>query len=459
MIGTHRIGAPAFDELAAGQGDFAAVSALARAQESRRLLQVYAVVATARERLPGARTAHLTEALDLLAHLQRTAPDAARTVLTHPYTGAWAMRGLLRLRAPEFDPAAPDLDQLLGHLGSIAAAAALRADPEHGTPGRVELYTVGGWAHLPTLGRVRVAADPGRIALTGRQWSVGGRLISRRQFNRRCSASAAGLSATLSIEDLDPYRDVHRWQPTERLTAHQVSLLQRNFAFAWDQLAHSHRAYAAALPAALSTLVPVAAGPGVSLSSSSRHAFGGLALTPEVGPTTLAVTLVHEFQHNKLGAIQDITKLSARSAARYRAPWRLDPRPVGALLQGAYAHLGIADFWRARRHVVEGEEQDRAQAEFAVHRAHVGEAIRTLRGSGELTPDGERIVAGMAATAEPWWAEDVPADAARRAAERVRSGRRTWAERNGLAAGHEPADRVVDPNDTSGASGRTHNAR
>ncbi|MGW9205589.1 HEXXH motif domain-containing protein [Embleya sp. NPDC055664] len=449
MIGTHRLTGSAFDRLAAGQGDFAAVSALARAQESRRLLQVYAVVATARERLPSARTAHLIDAHDLLAHVQRTAPDAARTVLMHPYTGAWAMRGLLRLGRTDFDPAAPDLDELLGHLGSIAAAAALRGDPEHGPPGRVELSAVGGWVYLPTLGRVRVAADAGRIALTGRQWSVGSRLVSRRQANRRCSATAAGLSATLAIEDVDPYRDVHRWQPSARLTARQVSLLQRNFASAWDQLAHSHRAYAAGLPAALSTLVPVVGEPGVSLSSSSRYAFGGLALTPEVGPTTLAVTLVHEFQHNKLGAIQDITNLSTRSTARYRAPWRLDPRPVGALLQGAYAHLGIADFWRVRRHAVTGEEQDRAQAEFAVHREHVTEAIATLRECGELTPDGARVVDAMAGTVQSWWREDVPAEAARRAAERVRSGYRAWVARNGDRGRRGTRERVVDVGGTT----------
>ncbi|WP_406299045.1 HEXXH motif domain-containing protein [Embleya sp. NBC_00888] len=439
MIGTHRLDAAAFDRLAAGHGDFDAVSALARAQESRRLLQVYAVVATARERLPHARTAHLTDALDLLAHVQRTAPDAARTVLMHPYTGAWAMRCLLRLGGADPDPSPAESDRLLGHLGAIAAAAALRADPEHGPPGRVELHTVGGWAHLPTLGRARVAGDPGRIALTGRHWSTGGRPVARRQVNRRCSATAAGLTASLAIEDVDPYRDVHRWQPTARLSARQVSLLQRNFASAWGELAHSHRAYAGAMTAALSTLVPVVGGPGVSFSSSSRYAFGGLALTPEVGPTTLAVTLVHEFQHNKLGAIQDITNLSVRSAVRYRAPWRLDPRPVGALLQGAYAHLGIADFWRVRRQIADREEQDRAQAEFAVHRAHVAEAIDTLRGSGELTPDGERVVRAMAGTVASWWHEDVPAEAARHAAERVRSGRRAWVERNGDRDGATPA--------------------
>ncbi|MFI1377950.1 HEXXH motif domain-containing protein [Embleya sp. NPDC020886] len=442
MIRTHRLDAAVFAELAAGYGGSEAVAALVRAQESRRLLQVYAVVATARERLPSTRTAHLVDALDLLAQIQRTDPRAARTVLMHPYTGAWAMRCLWWLRRPETGPAAPDADRLLDHLGSIATAAALRADPEHEAGERIRLRAVDGWVYLPTLGRVRPAEDSGRTAPIGRHWRGAGPL-ARREANRVCSATAAGLSATVAIEDVDPYRDVHGWEPTARLTEHQVSLLQRNFGKAWSRLAVAHRAHAAGLGQALSTLVPVLAEPGASLSSSSRYAFGSIALTPAMGPITLAVTLIHEFQHNKLGAVQDITNLSERSMLRYRAPWRLDPRPVGALLQGAYAHLGIADFWRIRRQTTDGEEQDRAQAEFAVHRAHVAEAIATLRACGELTPDGERVVAGMADTVEPWWGEEVPVRAARRAAERVRSGRRTWAERNGARAGADPGGRVV----------------
>jgi uncharacterized protein len=422
MTATYRMSADDFDQLAHGYGDMAAVADLARAQESRRLLQVYAVVATARARLPAARTAHLVDAYELLAHVQRTAPQAARVVLAHPYTGAWAMRCLARLALPDPTSGHPDLDRLLGHLAAIAAAAALRADPEHGLAGPIDVFAVDGWAHLPTLGRL--PAGTCRVTLSGP------RVPSRAEANRTCSAQAGDLSLTLAIEDLDPYRDVHRWVPTPRLTDRQVSLLRSNFAQAWGLLASAHRPYASALTVGLSTLVPVVAAPGVSLSSSSRYAFGGLALAPAVGPTTLAVTLVHEFQHNKLGALQDITPLSVRSTTRYRAPWRPDPRPVGALLQGAYAHLGIADFWRIRRHADTGEEQDRAQTEFAVHRAHVSEAVHTLRECGELTPAGARVVSAMADTLAPWWREDVPARAARDAAERVGVGRRAWFARN-----------------------------
>ena len=36
---------------------------------------------------------------------------------------------------------------------------------------------------------------------------------------------------------------------------------------------------------------------------------------------------------------------------RVYAPWRPEPRPVVGLLQGVYAHLGIARFWGAQWHV------------------------------------------------------------------------------------------------------------
>ncbi len=36
----------------------------------------------------------------------------------------------------------------------------------------------------------------------------------------------------------------------------------------------------------------------------------------------------------------------------YYAPWRPDPRPAHGLLQGAYAYLGVTEFWQ-RQHPYE----------------------------------------------------------------------------------------------------------
>src|SRR5581483_603165 len=60
-----------------------------------------------------------------------------------------------------------------------------------------------------------------------------------------------------------------------------------------------------------------------------------------------AVTLAHELQHLKLGALLDIVTLALPDdGRRYYAPWRDDPRPLGGLLQGAYAYFGVSGFWR-----------------------------------------------------------------------------------------------------------------
>ena len=64
----------------------------------------------------------------------------------------------------------------------------------------------------------------------------------------------------------------------------------------------------------------------------------------------MAETLVHEFQHVKLGGLMDMVRLVEVGRGAGLCAWRQDPRPAGGLLQGAYAHLGIVRFWRAQQH-------------------------------------------------------------------------------------------------------------
>ena len=112
------------------------------------------------------------------------------------------------------------------------------------------------------------------------------------------------------------------------------------------------------------------------------------------------------------------------------APWREDPRPLGALLQGTYAHIAVTDYWRVRRHLVTGPDALAAAELFARWRMMTAEAIETLAGSGALTPLGARFVDGMRATVEPWLGEPVP-DAAAAAARRWAAERREAWQRQG----------------------------
>jgi uncharacterized protein len=127
----------------------------------------------------------------------------------------------------------------------------------------------------------------------------------------------------------------------------------------------------------------------------------------------------------------DLAELCAPAAAGrlFYAPWRDDPRPIEAMLQGAYAHLGVTDYWRGRRHRAEGPDAVAAAERFARWRGLTAEAIDTLAGSGALTERGDRVVARMRATVEPWLDEPVDAVAAETARRWAQDRRRGWEQR------------------------------
>jgi uncharacterized protein len=146
---------------------------------------------------------------------------------------------------------------------------------------------------------------------------------------------------------------------------------------------------------ALRTVVPLRADEnGTQRASTARHAFGSVAAALP-GPADLAVLLVHEFQHGKLGALLDLCDLfDLDSEAAVRVAWRPDPRPVEGVLQGVYAHAAVADVYRARA----GHDAGASQ-QYAKYRGWTVDAITGLRATGGLTPLGEsfldRVEAGV----------------------------------------------------------------
>jgi uncharacterized protein len=108
---------------------------------------------------------------------------------------------------------------------------------------------------------------------------------------------------------------------------------------------------------------------------------------------TLALLLIHEFQHVKLGAVLDLYDLVDPADNRlFHAPWREGKHQLGDLLQGAYAHLAVTDFWRARQ---KPGGPPAAGQQFVRRRAQTRDAIETLTTSGSLTPLGTRFVSEM----------------------------------------------------------------
>jgi uncharacterized protein len=419
----HQLRGEQFDALSAGLGDADAVGQLIRGQRSvqRALLELL------RERATSRGDEAFMAGWDLLAEVQRYDAGAYDQVSAHPYLRTWA-EGCLRgtLGAGANMTGTGSLPACAAHLAAFAAAAAIRA----GLPAEIDIPVMDGYACLPTLGRLRVGSGPATIAVgddgfevhtaTGK-WRVRS-VAAEPDADWQPVRQLRSGSFAVQLEDTDPYRDCHQWPAADRLSARDVDSWQRRFAVAWPLIERAFPGYLPSLTSGLSTILPLAGNtPGHELSASSRQAFGAIgAALPADGDTT-ALLILHEFQHVKLGALLDLFDLCDPAADRklFYAPWRDDPRPVEPLLQGAYAHLAVTDYWRVRRHELPDAGALAATERFALWRALTAEAIETIAGSGALTALGTRFVAGMSATVEPWLDEPVPEAAAATA--------RTWA--------------------------------
>lgn len=419
-LGTLGLTENQFDSLAAGFGDADTVGGLARAalELSRNLLAaVWDRAATSRGR-PAADW-------ELLTELDKETPQALDEVLAHPYTRAWAVRCLA---------GRPGAD--LGGLAEIAAAAALRA----GRTDEVLVPVRDGVLRLPTLGRVLVGGTDAIVSGDAEGFAVrpagtagsggealriawGGPSTDRWQPVRR-----VGLPGwQVALEDTDPHRDgYHPWPVAARLPEAEAEAWRTGLAGAWRLITEELPQYVPGVAAGLGSITPLRPAPGGrDASAAARDAFGAVGIARPERSDLLALLIVHEFQHVKLGALLDFTDLfDPDDTGLYYAPWRDDPRPLEGLLQGAYAHIAVTDFWRVRR-----RSDARAEAHFARWRTQTSDAIDTLLASRSFTPAGQRFAAALRNTADHWLTESVdPAAlaAARRAADEHRAA---WSAR------------------------------
>jgi uncharacterized protein len=163
---------------------------------------------------------------------------------------------------------------------------------------------------------------------------------------------------------------------------------------AWRLLVRWHWTTAEEVAAAVRVLTPLTPPEQGLRSATSTETFGAIGMSTPPDEHALAVSLAHEAQHAKLGALTDVVALTKPDdGSRYYAPWREDPRPVTGLLHGVYAHLGVAGYWRRQRVHERGDSALRAHTEFARWRDASVLAARTLAASGRLTSEGELFVA------------------------------------------------------------------
>jgi HEXXH motif-containing protein len=455
-ITRHLLPEAAFSELGSGGGGPATMRLLGDAQRSKHLMLVHAIAQEATG--PGAGLTAFRAGYDQLARIQGAAPGAADWLLGLPHLGGWAHDALIHLE----QGTAADF----GHFACLVAAAAIRA----GLAFELDVPVRDGRVRLPGLGSLLVGDDPswirlccdGELVTAGERFAAYSRClvpddatggaVADWSGTPAIRAVAGGLTWTVLLETGDPYLDRYTLPMRKALPAGELEDWRRRVRSAWQVLAAEHRWVAEPMTEAISVIVPLTPRSDTDLVSvTTPAAYGAIATSWPPGPVTLAETLVHEFQHVKLCGLLDMVPLASSGDQKVYAPWRQDPRPAGGLLQGVYAHLGIARFWQAQRQAETDRDGIlRAQVLFARWRPAIGHAVQTLLETGSLTPDGERFAALLRAQGQRLMSAPVPEEAGQTAAEVALDHWLTWQIRHMAAdaaqvAGLAAAYRRDDP--------------
>jgi HEXXH motif-containing protein len=413
VIDVHTIADHELAALAQGLGGAEAIRALWNGQHSKRLLLLKLLV----DSWPSGRRDR-DEAVAAIAAAEDREPFGVRRILVDPMVGAWTAETVRRLRRKAVEPG--DLE----HFGDLAAATTLHA----GTSARLYGHARDGWLHLPAFGRIRVPAPGGRVELDIRngRLRIDGANAAGAWQTRRPLTARGEPSLIVELDDIDPYRDVYHVPTADRLTDAETDEWRRRLVEAWRILTRYAPERAAEIAEGLKCLVPLTKPDArAARSATSKEAVGVIGLDRPRTAADFVVALVHEFQHSKLSAILDIVQLHDDLSSRtFFAPWRTDPRPVGGLLQGVYAFLGVADTWRAL--CTDPSTFPQAAREFAEARVSVTEAVATLAGSGLLTTDGAQFVRGMSDAVERLHATQLPAATVAAAERSLAERRATW---------------------------------
>lgn len=424
MIAYHEISKDLFDALAGGLGGAEAVSVLAAAQCSKRMLLLRHIVQAQPQ---------IDAVTDALIKADRTDRRVIADLMGDPLVGTWITRTVRTLIHDAGARVAPTAD--LAQIGTLAAAAALRT----GQDACLTTWALDGRVTLPTIGTALVGAEVpvtieihgGSAVLSGPGAVVRTDSDDPRWFPlRRISSRHGAVRATVSVEDGNPYRNCYHAPPAGRLDELEVDRWRTLFDVAWAMLVRHRPERAAELSAGMRALVPLTFETGDMARSGTAHdSFGAMGLTTPHSALDFAITLVHEFQHSKLSGLLDLVPLTVPGGReRHFAPWRVDPRPTTGLLQGTYAFLGIADTWRGLR--AEPQVAERAVREFAHVRRQVDAGVTALERSTELTERGRIFVTALRDATDRMLAEFVPAGVAEEAGVALAENRRAWAGQN-----------------------------
>lgn len=333
-------------------------------------------------------------AWEILTELDEAAPRVIERTLGHPFVRVWASRELSAERA------ALDLSWLNAMALSTAANAERHVENLALTPYDGQIHIPGlGTLHVPGTERAVAAAAPGSLHITADATSYEIKLFSDRPATPEAwhpirSLTAAGI--TVDVEDAHPYRDCYEFSVAPALSDEDHASLQRTFADAISFLDESLPHYASGLRAGLRCVVLLEQdGQGRSRSATTRLAFGSVAFAPVRDAATLALLLVHEFQHTKLHALLDFVTLYGNDGRDFFVPWREVRLPVDEALQEAYARVAVAQYWHAIALADTGAGALKARTTWRQLRNGTLAVFDALLLSGCLTDAGIRFVEGQ----------------------------------------------------------------
>ncbi|MET9374573.1 HEXXH motif-containing putative peptide modification protein [Streptomyces sp. NPDC002992] len=403
--------AAVFTELARTRPAPADDTLLRSALHARRLLLLKALLVRVhrhREAVDAAVLRRFETSWHLLERAESHHPTVVRDVLDYPLTGAW-------LAAALAEPVGPALDRHLDRLEALAVTAALRAD----CPLDLAVEAPGGMLSLPGVGRqtagsgrvrIRAGSRVARIHTEGHTHPAATVLLLT---DRRTGALVGrgpdwnGLhtlpDSTARLDDLDPYRVPPGGVGTPARTAADRAdtdpgAWSAHWRAAQALLAHTDPGRAAEVRRALRAVVPLVAQGPRSLGATLRSAPGAVLTSPPAGAQDMAETLVHEIHHSKLATLHELVPLYRQGrAAVHRVGWRPDARPIGGVLQGAYAHLALTDLWRraTTARTVPRPWRSSAGQQFDHMHDQVGQALEILLESDELTNEGREFAHQM----------------------------------------------------------------
>jgi HEXXH motif-containing protein len=463
LITTHSIPETVFTTLAAGGGGPAGIRHLREAQQSKHLMLLHAVTeAASGSNAAASGVAAFWAGYGLLTRIQALDPGASAWLLGLPHLGGWAHDCLIRLdhgSTPDF-----------AYLACAAAAAAVRA----GIPFELDVPVCDGRVQLPGLGSARICDDEPtwvRLCCDGERVTAEGHFeaalhllvpddgsggsVPQWRGTPMVRAVTDGLAWNVLLETGDLYLDRYTLPMSTGLPADDISRWRHRVQDAWQVLVRHHRWAAEPMADGISVIIPLMSQRDTDLvSATTPAAFGAIATSWPPDPVTMAETLVHEFQHVKLGGLMDMVPLVQPGGEKVYAPWRQDPRPAGGLLQGVYAHLGIARFWSAQQHAeTEPDDMFRAQTAHARWRSTIDLATHTLLRTGCLTQAGARFVSLIRDQGRDLEFEPVPGSAQEIAKEVALDHWLTWQVRHlaidaagtaSLAAGYQRGESFAE---------------